>query len=79
MPLAEILQELNVPVPVQAALLRREGALGAMLALTEQIEQADAAAISQSLSKIPGSLKSSELIPMQLAAYQWANEVAGAS
>lgn len=79
MPLAEILRELNVPVPVEAALLRREGALGAMLALTEQIEQADAAAISQSLSKIPGSLKSSELIPMQLAAYQWANEVAGAS
>jgi len=79
MPLAEILQELNVPVPVQAALLRREGALGAMLGLTEQIEQADAAAISQSLAKIPGSLKSSELIPMQLAAYQWANEVAGAS
>jgi len=79
MPLADILKELNVPVPVQAALLRREGALGTMLALTEQIEQADAAAISQSLAKIPGSLKSSELIPMQLAAYQWANEVAGAS
>jgi EAL and modified HD-GYP domain-containing signal transduction protein len=79
MPLADILQELNVPVPVQAALLRREGALGAMLALTEQIEQADAAAISQLLTKIPGSLKSAELIPMQLAAYQWANEVAGAA
>ena len=79
MPLADILKELNVPVPVQAALLRREGALGTMLALTEQIEQADAAAISQSLAKIPGSLKSSELIPMQLAAYRWANEVAGAS
>ena len=79
MPLADILKELNVPVPVQAALLRREGALGTMLALTEQIEQADAGAISQSLAKIPGSLKSSELIPMQLAAYRWANEVAGAS
>jgi len=79
MPLADILRELNVPVPVQGALLRREGALGTMLALTEQIEQADAAAISRSLAKIPGSLRSAELIPMQLAAYQWANEVAGAS
>jgi EAL and modified HD-GYP domain-containing signal transduction protein len=79
MPLTDILKELNVPVPVEAALLRREGALGSMLALTEQIEQADSAGIAASLQKMPGALREGELMPMQLAAYRWANEVAGAA
>ena len=79
MPLVDILKELNVPVPVEAALLRREGPLGAMLALTERVEQADAAGIASTLTKIPGSLREGDLLPMQLAAYRWANEVAGAS
>lgn len=79
MPLTDILKELNVPVPVEAALLRREGALGSMLALTEQIEQADSTGIAASLQKMPGALREGELMPMQLAAYRWANEVAGAA
>ena len=50
-----------------------------MLALTERVEQADAAGIASSLTKIPGALREGDLLPMQLAAYRWANEVAGAS
>jgi EAL and modified HD-GYP domain-containing signal transduction protein len=79
MPLAEILKELNVPVPVEAALLRREGTLGALLALTEQTEQADSAGIAMSLQKVPGTMKEGDLMSLQLAAYRWANEVATAA
>ncbi|MBK6602866.1 MAG: EAL domain-containing protein [Betaproteobacteria bacterium] len=78
MPLAEILKGLNVPVPVEAALLRREGTLGALLGLTEQIEQDDGAGIAASLQKVPGTMEEGDLVSLQLAAYRWANEVATA-
>jgi EAL and modified HD-GYP domain-containing signal transduction protein len=79
MPLAEILKELNVPAPVEAALLRREGILGALLLLTQQIEQDDRAGIAASLQQVPGGMKEGELMALQFAAYRWANEVAGAT
>ena len=78
MPLAEILKGLNVPVPVEAALLRREGTLGALLGLTEQIEQDDGAGIAGRLQKVPGTMEEGDLVSLQLAAYRWANEVATA-
>lgn len=79
MPLVEILKELNVPVPVQAALLRREGRLGTMLSLTEQIERDDGASIARSLERVGGDMEHGELMTMQVAAYRWANEIATAA
>jgi EAL and modified HD-GYP domain-containing signal transduction protein len=76
MPLADVLAELNVPVPVEAALLRREGELGALLALTEQLEKDDSAGVTASLHKLSGVVKEGELMSLQLEAYRWANEVA---
>jgi EAL and modified HD-GYP domain-containing signal transduction protein len=79
MPLAEVLAEINVPKPVEAALLRREGELGLLLALVEQLEQDDPSAVARSLRRIAAEVNPGELMPMQLAAYQWANEVANAT
>ncbi len=78
-PLVEILKELNVPVPVQAALLQREGRLGTMLSLTEQIERDDGASVARSLERVGGDLEHGELMSMQVAAYRWANEIASAA
>ena len=79
MPLADVLAELNVPVPVEAALLRREGELGALLSLTEQLEKDDSAGVTSSLHKLSGVVKEGELMSLQLAAYRWANEVAAST
>jgi EAL and modified HD-GYP domain-containing signal transduction protein len=79
MPLTDVLTELNVPVPVEAALLRREGELGALLALTEQLEKDDSAGVTASLHKLSGVVKEGELMSLQLAAYRWANEVAAST
>jgi EAL and modified HD-GYP domain-containing signal transduction protein len=79
MPLAEILKELNVPVPVEAALLRHEGILGTLLLLTQQIEQDDRAGIAASLQQIPDGMNEGELMALQIAAYRWANDVASAT
>jgi EAL and modified HD-GYP domain-containing signal transduction protein len=79
MPLAEILRELNVPVPVAAALLRHEGILGTLLLLTQQIEQDDRAGIAASLQQVPDGMNEGELMALQIAAYRWANDVATAT
>ena len=79
MPLAEVLVEINVPAPVEAALLRREGELGLLLGLVEQLEQDDFPGVARSLRQVAAEVDPSELMPMQLAAYQWANEVAMAA
>ena len=76
MPLADVLKELNVPVPVEAALMRHEGPLGNLLQLTEQLEHDDSDGIAQSLRKLGGSVAQGDLMALQLAAYRWANEVA---
>ncbi len=76
MPLADVLKELNVPLPVEAALMRHEGPLGNLLQLTEQLEHDDAEGVTQSLRKVGGSVAQGDLMGLQLAAYRWANEVA---
>ncbi len=76
MPLAEVLAEINVPKLVEAALLRREGELGLLLVLVEQLEQDDLSAVAKSLARTAAEVGPRELMPMQLAAYRWANELA---
>ena len=76
MPLAEVLAEINVPRPVEAALLRREGELGLLLVLVEQLERDDLTAVARALARTAVEVGPRELMPMQLAAYQWANGLA---
>ncbi len=77
-PHVEILRELNLPVPVEAALLQREGEIGELLTLAEGLEREDSKTIKATLHRI-GNVDRDELAKMQLAAYQWANEIAAAA
>ncbi len=77
MPYDEILNELNLPDTVVDALLRREGDIGALLTLAEELEREDACAVSESLDRI-GMLGRGELAGIQMEAFQWANELATA-
>lgn len=71
----DIAKELHLPAPITAALLERDGEIGRLLTLTEQLEQADGAAVAQTLKQIDG-VNASDLVELQLGAFQWANEVA---
>jgi EAL and modified HD-GYP domain-containing signal transduction protein len=77
-PHVEILRELNLPVPVETALLQREGEIGEWLTLAEGLEREDGKTVSDALGRI-GNVDHAELVQMQLAAYQWANEIAVAA
>ncbi|GIK86635.1 MAG: cyclic diguanylate phosphodiesterase [Betaproteobacteria bacterium] len=70
----EILQELNLPEAVRHALLTRAGEIGEMLALAELLERDDRGEVQQAVSRL-GSIESGELVGLQLAAFQWANQV----
>jgi len=74
----QILAELNLAEPVRLALLERKGELGALLRLVEEIEKDDRPAIEKSLRELDG-VRRSELAALQLAAYEWANEIAKAA
>jgi c-di-GMP-related signal transduction protein len=71
----DIAKELHLPAPVTAALLERDGEIGRLLTLTEQLERDDGAAVAKSLREIDG-VDASDLVELQLGAFQWANEVA---
>ena len=75
MPHSEIAKELNLPAPVKAALLERDGELGRLLTLTEELEQDDSSAVARSLQEIDG-VDASGLVDLQLDAFHWANEIA---
>jgi len=74
MPQEEIVKELNLPEPVKVALLHREGELGRLLMLTEQLEQDDSTAVAQSLGRIEG-IDAESLVELQCAAFEWANQL----
>ena len=78
MPYEDILTELNLPEPVVAALLHREGEIGALLSLTEGLERDDNALVTDSLTRI-GIVDRTELAGLQVEAFQWANEIANAA
>jgi EAL and modified HD-GYP domain-containing signal transduction protein len=78
MPQSEILRELSLPAPVEAALLQRQGEMGDLLALTEGLERDDRAAVGSLIERI-GHVSRNDVARMQLEAYQWANEIAVAA
>ncbi|MEP7206012.1 MAG: EAL domain-containing protein [Casimicrobiaceae bacterium] len=78
MPIADVLKELNLPEPVELALLERKGDIGALLSLAEHLERDDMQAVSASLERV-GSLDRKELAGFQLSAFQWATQVSAAA
>lgn len=75
MPMTHVLGELNLAEEVRRALLSREGRLGQLLKLQEQLEANDLPAISRSLEAI-GGLSLKEVVAAQLDAVCWANGIA---
>ncbi len=76
-PLADIVAELNLDPRVAAALLRREGELGALLQLVESVEQPDLAR-TLALLQDAGGLSLATLTRAQLDAMHWAHQIAEA-
>lgn len=74
----QILAELNLAEPVRLALLERKGDIGALLTLVEELERDNRPAIEKSLRDL-GGVGQNELVALQLAAYEWANEIAKAA
>ena len=70
----DILKQLSLPDAVKHALLTRGGEIGEMLTLTEILERDDGSDVGDAMQKV-GTVDSGELMDMQLAAFQWANQV----
>lgn len=70
----DILKQVNLPEAVKSALIHRNGEIGDMLSLTEMLERDDQGEVHQAMHKL-GSVDPAQLMDMQLAAFQWANEV----
>ncbi len=77
-PIAEVLKELGLPEPVEAALLERKGDIGALLSLAEHLERDDAQAVGTCLERV-GSINRKELASLQVSAFQWASQVTAAA
>ncbi|MES3025007.1 MAG: HDOD domain-containing protein [Pseudomonadota bacterium] len=69
MPLAEVLAPLALSPALSGALLRREGELGAMLALVETAERGDMAALAQMLEQM--QLSATEFNDVMVEAADW--------
>ena len=70
----DILKQLNLPDAVKAALLERDGEIGDMLCLAETLERDDRSQVNDAMQKV-GTVEPRELMDMQLAAFEWANEI----
>lgn len=77
-PIEEILASLAVPEKVSAAVLRREGRLGDLLNLAEQVELSDVAGIEQEIARI-GNLNAMQVGEAYVGAIEWANSIADAA
>ena len=77
-PLAEIVQSLNLGDAMRAALLHREGALGALLNLVESVEQQDLGHTLTLLEAV-GGLSLSDLTVAEIEAMVWTHQIAGES
>jgi c-di-GMP phosphodiesterase len=71
-PLPKILETLPVAPDVRAALLAREGELGALLGLVEALEASELATIQRALNRLPG-LEHRRVIGLQVEAMRWAD------
>ena len=74
-PLSDIASELNLGGRLAAALLRREGELGALLQLVESVEYSDLAGTLSLLAQNEG-LSLSDLTAAEINAMVWANQIA---
>ncbi len=74
-PLSEIVQELNLGERLVAALLRREGELGALLDVVESVEHPD---LSRTLRLLDaaGGLALSDLTEAEIEAMAWTHQIA---
>lgn len=70
----DIVNELSLPEAVRDALLKRGGEIGEMLQLAEILERDDRGEVAEAVSKL-GAVDGGDLMGLQLAAFQWANEV----
>lgn len=70
----DILKELSLPDAVKAALLERAGEIGQMLSLTEILQRDDRHEVNEAVQKL-GAIDTGELMDLQLAAFEWANQV----
>ena len=77
-PLTEILQDLNLGDTMNAALLRREGTLGALLDLVESVEQQDLGH-TLTLLDAAGGLSLSDLTVAEIEAMVWTHQIADES
>jgi len=73
-PLSEILRPLPVAEDVRAALLTRDGELGALLALVEALEVSDFPVIERALDNVNG-LDHGRVIGLQVEAMRWADTI----
>ena len=74
MPIDRVVRELNLPPAVASALVGREGHIGMLLSLAENIERDDRDAVASALANVE-SLRKTDLATLQLSAFQWANQV----
>lgn len=77
-PLADIVGELGLSAHLSAALLQREGEMGALLQLVESVEHHD---LSRTLSLLAqnGGLSLPDLAMAEIEAMAWANQIAEAT
>ena len=74
-PMEEVVCHLNLAEDIRRALLGREGELGRLLRLAEQLEKADAGAAHPVLGEF--DLCQGELLTAQLAAMSWTHSLSG--
>lgn len=74
-PLPEIVKELNLDERLAAALLHREGELGALLEVVESVEHHDLSRTLHAL-KSAGGLKLSDLTEAEIEAMAWTHQIA---
>lgn len=77
-PLADIIGELGLSERLAAALLRREGEIGALLQLVESVEHPDLSRTLPLLAQC-GGLSLPDLTMAEIEAMSWANQVAEAT
>ena len=75
-PMAELVEKLNLVDDVRDALLQRSGGLGRLLLLAEKLELADFAAVNEHLEKSGISLD--QLLSAQLETITWADRLSAA-
>jgi c-di-GMP phosphodiesterase len=73
-PHATILDELNLPEPVRAALLRRLGPLGNLLNLAEALERGEPGEVVEAIRRV-GWVPAREVLRLQADAFDWVNRL----